>query len=95
MHEIPFKQWLSEQSRLERVCLSTIYKRYYRGQYPDVKLRRVNKRVVFVQVNGEPTCPTCGKPLANVANSDNIRAEGIDFRTDLAMPVAPEPGRGL
>ena len=63
MTEIPLKQWIQERATIEGVSRHAIYWRLCCGKYLALKLRRVNKRVVFVQVNGEPTCPTCGKPL--------------------------------
>ena len=40
------------------VGINAIYNRFNRGKYPDLKLRRVNPRVVFVQVqNGSATHP--------------------------------------
>lgn len=48
--EITLKQWLIEQAERESRSVSAIRERVYRGKYPDLKLRRVNSKVVFVQL---------------------------------------------
>ena len=46
--EMPLKCWLNEEAIRCGVCPQAIYNRVQRGNYPDLVLRRVNKRVVFV-----------------------------------------------
>ena len=50
-HEIPMKQFLAEEAIRLRVDPSTIHRRLTAGEYPGVKVRRVNKRVAFVTPN--------------------------------------------
>lgn len=50
MKEIPIKQWRAEEALRRGVTDSMISKRLKDGKYPDLKVRRVNSRVVFVQV---------------------------------------------
>jgi hypothetical protein len=45
---IPFKQWCMEEAIRGGVALNTVYNRVLRGCYPGLKVRRVNKRVVYV-----------------------------------------------
>lgn len=46
--EVPFKEWITAEAKRAGVTASAIYNRISRGEYPDLKLRRVNRRVVFV-----------------------------------------------
>lgn len=77
MKELPLKQWCAEEAIREGVSEAAISNRLYRGGYPHLKLRRVNKRIVFVSDDGqrskrprkqrEPkqdkrTCEGCGEP---------------------------------
>jgi len=51
--EIPMKEWLSREAEKHSVNENTIWyrlKRQPQKYYPTLKLRRVNQRVVFVQV---------------------------------------------
>lgn len=48
--EIPLKAWIIEQAEHERQHIRAVWMRYYRGKYPGLKLRRVNRRVIFVEV---------------------------------------------
>jgi len=48
---IPMKRWRMEEARKEGVCDIAIAMRLTRGKYPDLKIRRHNKRVVFVEVD--------------------------------------------
>lgn len=50
MKEIPLKQWLFEQAKRESRQPDSVYYRLTQGRYPSLKLRRVNRRVVFVQI---------------------------------------------
>jgi hypothetical protein len=50
MKEITFKQWVYAEAAAEGVSAAAIYNRFNLGKYPRLKLRRVNKRVVFVKV---------------------------------------------
>lgn len=54
--EIPMKQWRMEQAEREGCCENNIALRLARGKYPDLKIRRVNKRVVFVKITVDSTC---------------------------------------
>ncbi len=49
--EIQLKQWVIEEARRQGLSDRAIWCQMYRGKFPDLKLRRVNKRVVFVTVN--------------------------------------------
>lgn len=48
--EIPFKRWVLEQSAREACGPSGVLNRFYAGEYPQLKIRRVNARVVWVAV---------------------------------------------
>lgn len=48
-NEITFKQWSIEEAERQGVKMKTIQRRYYLGWYPDLKVRRLNRRVSFVQ----------------------------------------------
>ena len=48
--EMPLKQWVHAEAARCDVNPSAIYNRIARGKYPHLKFRRVNKRVVFVQI---------------------------------------------
>ena len=50
MKEIPLKQWIAEEAQRKSLSEDAIHQRKQRGLYPDLKLRRVNKRVIFVTV---------------------------------------------
>lgn len=53
MKEIPMKQWRSEEASRLGVSEACIQNRLVRNKekyYPNLRLRRVNQRVVFVQV---------------------------------------------
>jgi len=46
---IPFKQWRAEEAMRLGISVNTVSSRLYRdGKYPHLKLKRKNKRVVFV-----------------------------------------------
>ena len=47
--EIQLKSWLAAQAESRGVTAPAIWMQIARGKYPKLKLRRVNKRVVFVQ----------------------------------------------
>ena len=50
MKEIPLKQWCAEDAiRDGCVTESAVWQRVKKGKYPMLKLRKVNKRVVWVQ----------------------------------------------
>jgi hypothetical protein len=49
--ELQLKQWIADEAQRHGVGTRAIWCRMYRGKYPGLKLRRVNKRVVFVTVN--------------------------------------------
>ena len=48
--EISLKQWFVEESQRAGVRRwETVMQRFYRGYYPQLKLRKVNSRIIFVQ----------------------------------------------
>lgn len=47
--EVALKVWVADEARRTGRTMAAIYKRIYSGCYPDMRLRRVNKRVVFVK----------------------------------------------
>lgn len=52
MKEIPLKQWVIDEAQRRKVSLSAVYQDIQRGKY-NLALRRVNKRVIFVQLSDE------------------------------------------
>lgn len=53
---IPFKTWLMEEAQRTGLTYEGVYRRYQRGLYPGLKLRRVNARVIEVlnpEVSGQ------------------------------------------
>jgi hypothetical protein len=48
--EIPMKRWRMEQAVREQSSPTMVAKRLAIGLYQNLKIRRVNKRVVFVTV---------------------------------------------
>ena len=52
--KMPMKQWVAERALEDGVTTQAIWDRLKAGKYPKLKLKRKNKRVVFV-VN--PTGP--------------------------------------
>jgi hypothetical protein len=48
--EIPLKQFLTEESVRLNTKPKTIYSRWSKGEYTNLKIRRVNQRIVFVTV---------------------------------------------
>jgi len=50
MNAIPLKQWCAEEAIAEGVKIGAIYHRLYRGKYSWLPLKRVNRRVVFVEL---------------------------------------------
>ena len=48
--EIPMKQWRFDQAKREGRSENNIAQRLGKGLYPNLKVRRVNKRVVFVKI---------------------------------------------
>jgi len=48
--EVPMKQWRMEQAVREGCSESHVSMRLAAGAYPNLKIRRVNARVVFVKV---------------------------------------------
>lgn len=48
--EIPLKQWVAEMAHNLGLTERAIHKRLKQGYYPNLQLRRVNQRVVFVRV---------------------------------------------
>lgn len=46
--EIPLKQWRAEEAERCGIGQNAVDRRMAAGKYPNLKLRRVNKRVVFV-----------------------------------------------
>ena len=52
-NEIPFKEWLLSQSKKKLTTTAVIYLAYRRGDYPTLKVRKVNRRVWFVRSTAE------------------------------------------
>jgi hypothetical protein len=53
-HEIPFKQWRAEEALRLGISTGAVWYRLLKGRrhfYPGITLRRVNQRVVFVQLS--------------------------------------------
>jgi hypothetical protein len=48
---IPLKQWCAEEAILDGVQPITIFHRLQRGWYPNLPLKRINKRVVLVELD--------------------------------------------
>ena len=48
--EIPLKMWIQNQAEILGITWSGAYNRFQKGQLKAPKLRRVNSRVVWVQV---------------------------------------------
>lgn len=48
--EITFKEWTERESARVGRPFKTIQSWFYRGKYPQLKLRRVNERTVFVKI---------------------------------------------
>ena len=48
INEIPLKQWIYEEAVRCGVKPSTIWGRYNRGKYPELKLRKINSAKVMV-----------------------------------------------
>lgn len=49
--EVPLKQFFADQAQVRHVSKQTVFTWFYRRRdryFPHLKLRRVNKRVVFV-----------------------------------------------
>jgi len=49
--EMTMKEWLHIEAKKHRVTITTIQKRLYRNKekyYPNIQIRRVNQRVIFV-----------------------------------------------
>jgi hypothetical protein len=44
------KRWRMEQAEREGCCENNICAKLSKGAYPNLKIRRVNKRVVFVKL---------------------------------------------
>ena len=44
------KQWRMEQAKREGHCESMVSKKLAKGLYPNLKLRKVNRRVIFVKI---------------------------------------------
>lgn len=48
--EVWFKEWIYTEAERDHVGPMAVYNRVYRGKHPDLQLRRVNRRVIFVKV---------------------------------------------
>lgn len=65
--EIPMKEWRVQKAAELGVSPTVVAARLSKGQMPYPTVRRVNKRVVFVQLNQPtPTFDEKGKPLPNI-----------------------------
>ena len=49
--EITLKQWVQTEAEYRHTTASAIHNRINRGCYPNLVLRRVNQRVIFVKMN--------------------------------------------
>ena len=49
--EVQLKVWLQTEAARCGITESGVFQRLKRGKYPEVKVRRVNARVVFVRVS--------------------------------------------
>jgi len=47
--ELRLKEWVYERARVEQATPLAVYSRFWRGQYNQLQVRRVNQRVVFVK----------------------------------------------
>lgn len=50
MNELPLKQWIAAEASRLRCSIRTVESRLKIGAYPEIKIRRVNRRVVFVVI---------------------------------------------
>lgn len=50
-NEITLKQWVHGEAARLGFKHSVIYRRVSQGKYPALRLRRVNRRVIFVQLD--------------------------------------------
>lgn len=48
--EVSMKEWMISESQRLGIKPNGVYMRLMRGWYPDLKIRRVNKRVAFVKI---------------------------------------------
>jgi hypothetical protein len=48
--EIPFKQWRHEEAERIGVSPEAMYYLIRRGDYPRLKMRQINKRVIFIKI---------------------------------------------
>lgn len=48
--EVQFKRWCMDEAERNGCTFKGIQKRFYRGKYDGLELRKVNKRVVFVKI---------------------------------------------
>jgi|GEM_PF-5705859 len=46
--EISLKQWVVEEAIRSELTLKAVRSRLARGKYPHLKIRRVNRRIIFV-----------------------------------------------
>lgn len=46
--ELTMKEWVTKEAERLGLTPSGVRERYYKGQYPGLRLRRINKRVVMV-----------------------------------------------
>lgn len=47
--EIAFKEWLFQESQRTGLSVRAVRGRFNRGKYPDLPIRRVNSRTIFVK----------------------------------------------
>ncbi len=48
--EVLLKVWVDEEAQRTGLKPTAVYNRIQRGKYPELKLRRVNARTIYVQV---------------------------------------------
>ena len=49
MTEISLKQWVHDEAERTGLKPASIYNRLNKGKYPGLKLRKVNKRIIWVR----------------------------------------------
>lgn len=61
--ELYLKQWIVEEAQRLRVSEGTVFKRYKRGDYPNITVRKVNSNVVFISTPQATARPpqSCGQ----------------------------------
>lgn len=66
--EIPLKQWIAEEAARANRSPRWVFQRFSAGLYPNLTIRRVNKRVVFVVL--DPIAPSSQTHPMNSQRND-------------------------